>query len=56
MTCFINKNILTIIYLFYYLFTKIEKLNSETKNLKDKNNIFNRTEGVHFSNSKFILK
>jgi len=46
MTYLVNKSILTIIYLLYYLHKKLNKINSQIKNLKVKNDIFNRTEGV----------
>jgi hypothetical protein len=43
MTYFVNKNALTIIYLFYYLYKKLNKMNGQ-KNLKVKNDFFNGIE------------
>ena len=54
MTCFVNKNILIIIYLFYYLYKKLNKMNSQIRNLKVKNDAFKGTEGV-VSSASFHL-
>jgi len=46
MNCFVNKNTLTIIYLFYDLHKKLNNTNGPKKNLKVKNDTFNETKGA----------
>ena len=46
MTCFIIRDTLIIICLFYYLHKNLNKMNGQTNGLKVKNDTFNETDGV----------
>ena len=46
MTYFIIRDTLIMIYLFYYLHKKLNKMNGQKRSLEVKNDTFNGTEGV----------